>query len=282
MHCKKRIHIETQDFVRQGSCLAGILGLLFQMVAMPLHASSSYVGVVYPEQDLLLSFGVSGLVAGEVVKPGVRVQSGQTLVSLQTHLQQIELERRHLSWQDDTEKQVVEQRLVVLRDQLNATERLFNQSRSVSLDELNKLRLDVLALEGRLAQITIEKQKAKLEYKMVQEEITTHHLVAPIQGTVIQVRLSVGEWAKQGEPIIRLVDTLSTHIKINVPDNQARRLSIAQKAHVQIEGLAEPKEGEVEFISPIADPASGLVEVKITLDNKNGEIRPGSRASVRF
>lgn len=251
-------------------------------VTLNAMADEAYVGVVYPEQDLLLSFGVSGLVTGDPVKPGSSVIKGQTLIQLETTLQRIELERRRLSWQDDTEQQLIRQRLDILQQQLESAERLYNQSRSVSLDELNKLRMEVLALEGRLAQIAIEKLKAGLEYQLVEEEIRSHQIHAPIDGTIIQVKPSAGEWAKQGEAIIRLVDTKTAHIKINIPDHQARSLNKGQEAQVRIEGFEAPIAGLVDFILPIADAASGLVEVKINIANPDGDIRPGSKASVSF
>ena len=33
--------------------------------------------------------------------------------------------------------------------------------------------------------------------------------------------------------------------------------------------------GTVVFVSPVVDPASGLLEVKAEFDNKEGEVRPG-------
>ena len=35
------------------------------------------------------------------------------------------------------------------------------------------------------------------------------------------------------------------------------------------------KKGTIAFVSPIVDPASGLLEVKVAFNNQKGEVRPG-------
>lgn len=35
------------------------------------------------------------------------------------------------------------------------------------------------------------------------------------------------------------------------------------------------KTGRMAFVSPVADPASGLLEMKVEFDNKDGKVRPG-------
>lgn len=245
-------------------------------------AEDIYLGVIYPEQDLFLSFGVSGLVVGDPVRAGARVKKGQPLVFLDTKRQRVELEHKRLSWEDDTEKNTITQRLDILQQQLDSSERLYQQSRSISLDELNKLRIEVLALEGRLEQIKIEKEKSRLELKLVEEDILNHQINSPIDGVVIQAKVNAGEWAKQGDAIIRLVDVKTAFIKVNVPDNKARGLKEGQNATINVEGLNRQVQGRIDFILPIADAASGLVEVKISLLNQDSSIRPGSKAQVSF
>jgi multidrug efflux pump subunit AcrA (membrane-fusion protein) len=42
-----------------------------------------------------------------------------------------------------------------------------------------------------------------------------------------------------------------------------------------------PATGLVNFVSPLADSASGLVDVRIRFANPNGRIRPGAKAVIR-
>ncbi|AEG31125.1 efflux RND transporter periplasmic adaptor subunit [Thiomicrospira cyclica] len=262
---------------------AGLLALV--LVAAPLKqvfaSALTQVGVLYPQDEFLLSFGVSGLVADVLVKPGHKVRAGQPLVRLDTQLQEVEQQRRRLIVDDQVEQDVLTQRLAVLTGQLQRAEQLFAQSRSISLDDLERLRLEHITLEGRLLQLQNEKRLAQLEYQAVQLDIALHSLRAPADGQVIEVQPSRGEWARQGEPVLRLVNISQLRLKLNVPDGLARRLVAEQAISVNIEGQ-QTVMGALVFISPVADPASGLVELHINLANPDGVLRPGSKASINL
>jgi RND family efflux transporter MFP subunit len=263
--------------------VAGLLALV--LVAAPLKpvfaSAMTQVGVLYPQDEFLLSFGVSGLVAEVLVKPGYKVRAGQPLVRLDTQLQEVEQQRRRLIVDDQVEQDVLTQRLAVLTGQLQRAEQLFAQSRSISLDDLERLRLEHITLEGRLLQLQNEKRLAQLEYQAVQLDIALHSLRAPADGQVIEVQPSRGEWARQGEPVLRLVNISQLRLKLNVPDGLARRLVAEQAISVNIEGQ-QTVMGALVFISPVADPASGLVELHINLANPDGVLRPGSKASINL
>ena len=262
--------------------LIGVVSILgWAQPVLKVHASTPVVGVLYPQDEFLLSLAVSGLVTDVLVKPGETVAEGAPLIRLDTQLQNMEQERRRLIWQDNVEQQVLEQRLTVLEGQLARAENLFNQSRSISLDDLERLRLEQVTLSGRLLQLVNEKKLAKLEYELVQLEVALHQLRAPAAGQIIEVQPSRGEWVRQGEPVLRLVNVEQLRLKLNVPDRLARRLAVGQVMPVNVEGQVA-LDGELVFISPVADPASGLVELHINLANPDGVLRPGSKASINL
>ena len=41
-----------------------------------------------------------------------------------------------------------------------------------------------------------------------------------------------------------------------------------------------PKKGEIIFVSPVVDPASGLLTVKAEFENADGSVRPGVAGSM--
>lgn len=248
---------------------------------LKVQANTPVVGVLYPQDEFLLSLAVSGLVTEVLVKPGQTVVKGAPLIRLDTQLQSMEQQRRRLILEDGVEQQVLEQRLAVLDGQLERAETLYSQSRSISLDELERLRLEHVTLSGRLLQLVNEKKLARLEYELVQLEVGLHQLLAPAAGQIIEVQPSRGEWVRQGEPVLRLVNVEKLTLKLNVPDGVARRLTPNQTILVNVEAQAGIA-GELVFISPVADPASGLVELHINLANPDGVLRPGSKASINL
>jgi len=49
---------------------------------------------------------------------------------------------------------------------------------------------------------------------------------------------------------------------------------------VRFENQGAPVTGTISFVSPVADPASGLVELRVTFPNPGERIRPGIKGSV--
>ncbi|MCH8500207.1 MAG: efflux RND transporter periplasmic adaptor subunit [Marinobacter sp.] len=236
-------------------------------------------GVIYPLEERTLAMSVSGLVASVLVREGERVTAGQPLLHLNRQAQQLEVSRRRLLWQDDTEIKALTQRLAIVREQLHILEDLYEQSRSISRDELNALRLDVINTEAQLAGSRVQKERERIEYELARSAFAEMELRAPIAGVVTRVARRDGEWAPTGEPILQLVNLEVGLLKVSIPDVVARRLVVEQPVVVSVDGLGE-RPGQLEYLADVADPASGLVELHIRIDNRDHAIRPGSKAQV--
>jgi multidrug efflux pump subunit AcrA (membrane-fusion protein) len=80
--------------------------------------------------------------------------------------------------------------------------------------------------------------------------------------------------------VIELVDTTINYIRVQVSDAKAATLLRDQSVTFSIQG--ESGQGWISFISPVADPASGLVEVQVSFENPDDRWRPGLQAEVRL
>ena len=59
-----------------------------------------------------------------------------------------------------------------------------------------------------------------------------------------------------------------------------RLLKVGATANVSIAGVEKPVEGKVTLVSPALDPGSTTVEVWVKIDNKQGELKPGTAARI--
>jgi len=109
-------------------------------------------------------------------------------------------------------------------------------------------------------------------------------LVAPVSGVVTKVDIEVGEWAKPGEPLIRLVDASTLVFKTNLPMAAVSGLQAGKQVALVIEDGAKLVQvpARLSFVSPVADAASGLVEVRAQVPNPGGRLRAGSKAVLRL
>ena len=261
------------------------LGVGLALLTATLVAQAQeFTGVVFPLRDLTLSVSNAGVVSGVRVEIGDRVAQGQPLLQLEAEQQNLEVNRRKVIMEDNSELRSVQQRQQIL-DQLYADgRRLFESSGSISREELMKLRIESLAVAGRADQIRAEKRREQLEYEMAQQDYRLRTLVAPIDGVVTDLRVDVGEWASPGEPVLRLVDASVVELRVNVTQAAARRLALGDTLAVLIEdpAIVAPIDASVVFVSPVADAASGLVDVRVRFDNADGRVRPGAKGRIRM
>ena len=240
-------------------------------------------GLVYPIHDITLSAGVAGLVMQRVVEPGQRVNSNQVLLLLDDRIQIIESERRKIVLEDLSELTSARERTEILGTLLEDAKSIFKTTGSVSRDELLRLDAEYVSSKGRLEQLKSQKKRERLDYETAERERLQRQITAPVSGFVTKIFPQVGEWAKPGDPIALLVDPSTAVLHVAIPYGEISALRIGQTQSIALEagGAMTQATGKVTFISPVADAASGLVEVRITFSNSQLGFKPGIKGSIQ-
>lgn len=256
-----------------------ILTLLLIATLAVTAQAQPIAGVLYADKNLKLSLGDSGIIAKVHVKSGSVVKKTDPLITLDRTIQTFEVRRNKLIWLDKKEQESLLARQVILLKKYQIAQMLYQESRSISLDELDGLQLQLIDLEGQIAQLNERKAREKLEYDISLQRYKNRVLRSPMDGIITQVTQHQGEWAQVGEPIIGLVNITELFVKLNIRDALARDLVINALIPVTVENLPI-QQGLIDYIAPVADAASGLVEIKIKLKNLDGLLRPGVKVSV--
>ena len=240
----------------------------------------NFVGVIYPNQRFLLSFATSGIVSDVLVVEGDFVNQGDVLVVLDQSIEALEIERLKALVEDKRLLDSTRRRLNLQRQQVQSVRGLYESTGSVSLDELNSLRMGLSALEGEIATLEVEHIRAQFDLEIAKARLEQRNLKAPDAGYITQILPKKGEWAQFGEPVVELVDTSTNYSRMQVDDQKAAHIALDQAVKFTVEG--KPFEGTISYISPVADPASGLVEVKVSFENPDNRLRPGLKADVKL
>lgn len=245
------------------------------------HAKS-FSGLVYPLHDITLSAGVSGLVMKRLVPPGQTVKADQLLLQLDDRIQSIESNRRRIMFEDQSELQATRDRLRILDTLLQDSRAVFNRTGSISKDELLRLEAEQLASQGRLAQLVEQKKREQLDYESAERDRLQRHITAPINGVITKVIPQVGEWAKAGDPMLHLVDTSVAILRLAVPHSLASALKVGARQLIRLEPGSAISEvtGQIKFVSPVADAASGLVQVEVSFSNPGQRIKTGIKGTI--
>lgn len=247
-------------------------------------AAQRFVGVTEPIHDLKLSVPVEGIVASVSVREGQRVQAGAELLRLDDRLQRYEAQRRKAILDDRAKLETARHNEAVLASMLETTRSLYQQTGSVSAEEVKRLEIQHANALGELRALEQDEIREAIELDIARRELERRALQAPRGGRVTMVGVSVGEWARPGEAIVRIVDPSRCYLVVNIDERFARLLKEGDQIPVYVTAGDQELEraGQVLVVSPVADPASGLVRVKIEFGNEDGEIWPGMPASIEF
>lgn len=259
--------------------------LLVALIFLPFSGfAKNYSGLIYPQHDVTLSAGVSGLVMKRLVLPGQSVRADQLLIQLDDRFQVIESDRRRVIFLDQSEFNAARERLRILETLLQDTRAVFNKTGSISKDELLRLEAEQLASRGRLEQLIEQKKREQLDYESAERDRLQRHISAPINGVVTKIIPQIGEWAKAGDPVLHLVDTTVAILRLSVPHSVAGSLKVGARQVIRLEPGSVDNQviGSIKFVSPVADPASGLVQVEVSFNNPAGRIKTGIKGTIEI
>jgi multidrug efflux pump subunit AcrA (membrane-fusion protein) len=93
---------------------------------------------------------------------------------------------------------------------------------------------------------------------------------------------SVGEFVKEGAPLLRLVDDDRVKLKTPVPERYANEIKVGQKVRVTVESSTQEFWGEVARINPQIDPANRTFEVEVGIPNSEHLLHPGAFVRARI
>lgn len=231
---------------------------LLPLAALSLHAatpaSPTYDGIVLPFKEVVVSAPVPSTLVELDVKEGDTVKAGQPLARLYSRLEELDMARA---------KAALEKREFDAR----GAERLF---------------ADKIIPEDKAIEARIERDLAKLQFDMAAEQVRIRTITAPLDGLIVEKLHEVGEAVSPSLPLLRIVDISRVYVQFYVRVEELEHLRVGQPLTSRFALLnnGQPFQGTVDFIDPRVDAASGLLRVKVIVENPARLIKAGMRAEV--
>lgn len=108
-------------------------------------------------------------------------------------------------------------------------------------------------------------------------------IVASISGTVLERKVTIGQIVQPAELAFLVADLSNVWLVADVPEESAGRLHKGMHVIVNIPSLPDEKvEGKLSYVSPVVDPATRTVQVRMDLPNPRGIYKPAMLASMTF
>ena len=222
-----------------------------QTQQVPEHYTTS--GSVASDHKVSISAQISGYIKALDVREGDQVKAGQVLLKIdptdakQAYLQaKADLKDAKTDWQRFEELQA---------------------SGAVSSQKVDKakLRYDV-------AKSNVARAENQLSYAEVR---------SPVDGVIVEKRLSVGDLASPGMPILTIEDPNSLLVSTYVSEGYISKIHTGDAVDITIASLHKTFEGTVRQVVQAANPVSHQFLVKVAL-KADADIHPGMFAQAGF
>lgn len=117
----------------------------------------------------------------------------------------------------------------------------------------------------------------RLEFHRVKAQIAMREIKSPISGHVVLIEKERGEFVSPTDPVVMQVVQLDTLKAIfAVPQQAVVNIAIGQQVDLVVGYQSTTAKAIVDFVSPIADPQSGTVRVKLRIANTDKRLKSGS------
>jgi RND family efflux transporter MFP subunit len=242
----------------------------------PVLAASGYL---VARRKAVVSAKIQGRLSDLRVEEGSRVREGQLIARLES---------------SDYEAQVRRAAAAVQRAEadLAEAERQARVARGLTAEKvMAQDSLDAAESRVRIAQASLGQARADLGF--AEAQLANTQILAPFTGTVVKKMAEVGESVAPIPPgvnlstssgaIVALADLDTLETEVDVSESNVARLVPDQPAEVTVEAFPDRKYRAVlRQVIPTADRTKATVQVKVTLLDKDPQLRPEMSAKVSF
>lgn len=268
---------------RNGSALVSALFRLtavWMVVSMTGIASAEgIVAFTEPYRTAVLVPSESGNLEAIEAEVGARVTSGQVLGSLDCEILRVQRKIALAKAEATGELQAAKAELKVRQSLYERYQALRKESNEASELEVERKRADFEIQEAKVRSVDDLLALHRLEVELLDAQIRKRELVSPIDGVISSVDFEAGDFVAPGQnkPVVTIVEIDRLRATFHVPSQQAVHLAVGDKALLQLVQTAQTTEGKIESISPVTDPRTGTVQVRIVVSNSSHTIRSGWR-----
>ena len=264
-------------------------------------------GYIVARREAIVSSKIQGRLMELRVEEGSQVQNGEIIARLESNDYVASVERARAQLQQAEASQNssdatiarAEADLAEARRQLGVSERLHND-KLVPVDQLDANKSRVKMAEAALAQVKADRARAtastaqaQADLNYAEAQLANTVIRAPFAGTVVRKMAEIGESVAPIPPgvnistasgaIVALADLATLEMEADVNEANVARLGEGQPAEITVEAFPDRRYKSVlRQVIPTADRTKATVLTKVTLIDKDKDLKPEMSAKVTF
>ena len=256
----------------------------------PLLTASGYV---VARRKAVVSSKIQGKLAWLKGEEGTRVQENEVIARLEDPDFRAGVERSRAAIQN-AEAAVVRAKAdeAEARRQFRIADRLASENVG-SRDARDAAQSRVNLAEASLSQAEASLSQAKADLAFNQAQLENTYIRAPFTGVIVKKMAEVGESVAPIPPgvnistssgaIVALADLDTLEVEVDVAESNVAQLGAAQPAQVSVEAIPDKNfRAVLRQIIPTADRTKATVTVKVTIIDKDRNLKPEMSARVTF
>lgn len=226
------------------------------MVLQPQVLSSDVYlakGVLLPEEEVNLTFEVSGKITNIYFREGSFVNQGTLLAKVNDAPLQAELRK--------------------LKTQLPlAQDRVYRQGTLLEKDAIS---------QETYQTVTTELEKLKADIDLIESRIAQTELRAPFSGVIGLRQVSVGAYASPSVIVSKLTKISPLKLEFSMNENQVRQIPIGTEISFKIENDLNTYNAVIYAVESQLDPKTLTLKARARYANPGGKLKPGLSASLQ-
>ena len=236
-------------------------------------------GYVVARRKAVVSAKIQGRLSWLGVEEGSVVREGQVFARLESNDYEASVERSKASVQRAEADLAENQRQLRVAEELTRQSVLGTDSR------------DATASRVRIAEAALAQARADLNF--VEAQLSNTQIKAPFSGVVVKKMAEVGESVAPIPPgvnistasgaIVALADLATLEVEVDVSESNVAKLGANQPAEVTVEAFPDRRyKAVLRQVIPTADRTKATVQVKVTILDKDKDLKPEMSAKVTF
>lgn len=214
----------------------------------------SYSATVEPGKGIVLSFQVSGTITQVLADAGQAVKKGQLLATVDE---------------------------AAYRDQYNAV-RAQQKKASDSYERVSQVYQKGSIAEVKLVEARSGYEQATAMAAAAYQNVKHCRLYAPESGYVGRKMIEAGATAAAGMPAFEIVKINDVKVSVSIPESESGSIRKGDRARVFVPALGKSYSGTADEVGIVATSSSHAYDVKISIPNKTGELKPGMTCQAWF
>ncbi|WP_441289981.1 efflux RND transporter periplasmic adaptor subunit [Sorangium sp. KYC3313] len=184
---------------------------------------------------------------------------------------------------DSRELAELQRELLAAKERLSLAEASFTRHEALWKERISAEK-EYLAARQAVAEARIEHRSAAQKLSAAAGsgagKGSGYALIAPIDGTIIEKHIAIGEVLKEDTQVFVIADLSTIWVNVTVYAKDLSRARIGQTAWVKAEGIEQSAQGTLAYLGQVVDEQSRSAVARVVLQSPGAAWRPGLFATA--